>query len=331
MKVIQLNLNHCEAAQDLLKQTVRELEVDLAIISEPYRNISSSNWYCDTSGTSTLWSINKPMQNVLNSELGFVRATVAGLTVYSCYLPPRYDIEEYKHIITKLVNDASSKSPILIAGDFNAWATEWGSPRTNERGRILLESFAQLDVELLNSGSTPTFNRNGGSSIIDITFASTSIYDRFNWQISDMFTYSDHSAIIIKYNDAATITSTVRTPEVIGWKRDSLDKEIFALCMEGTELQGTPENMAKKLILQTTQACNASMKKRKRGVGKAPVYWWNAEIAELRKECLRARRRFNEGMEVRMVVDSIVESTSNAAATKKALRQTDRHDARKRL
>lgn len=34
MNILQLNLNHCEAAQDLLSQAVRDLDIDIAIISE---------------------------------------------------------------------------------------------------------------------------------------------------------------------------------------------------------------------------------------------------------------------------------------------------------
>jgi len=37
MQLIQLNLNHCRVAQDLLKQTVRELGSEVAILSKPYR------------------------------------------------------------------------------------------------------------------------------------------------------------------------------------------------------------------------------------------------------------------------------------------------------
>lgn len=35
MKILQLNLNHCEAAHDLLMQTVRELKIELVLIAEP--------------------------------------------------------------------------------------------------------------------------------------------------------------------------------------------------------------------------------------------------------------------------------------------------------
>ena len=40
LKVLQINLNHCEAAQDLLTKTVREEKVDVAIIADQYRNLT---------------------------------------------------------------------------------------------------------------------------------------------------------------------------------------------------------------------------------------------------------------------------------------------------
>jgi len=55
MQLIQLNLNHCRAAQDLLKQTVRELGSEVAILSEPYRVKSSSGRVTDSTGKAALW------------------------------------------------------------------------------------------------------------------------------------------------------------------------------------------------------------------------------------------------------------------------------------
>jgi len=55
MQLIQLNLNHCRPAQDLLKQTVRELGSEVAILSEPYRVESSSDWVTDRTGEAALW------------------------------------------------------------------------------------------------------------------------------------------------------------------------------------------------------------------------------------------------------------------------------------
>lgn len=293
MKLLQLNLNHCEAAQELLRQSVRELNVDIALLSEPYRSVDSTTWASDVTGMSAIWSVKRQMlQNKMENECGFVRATVSGIFIYSCYIPPRYDINDYKGIIDALTNDAAGKSPILIVGDFNAWATEWGCPTTNERGRILLEAFALLDVVLLNSGSEQTFNRNGRGSIIDIAFASSSICNRIAWNISNTYTHSDHSAIIMSISNPTPTAITVSRQELAGWKVNTLDKEVLSLYMENVELRGSPENMARQLIYCTTEACNASMRKRRHGINKPPVYWWTSEIAELRKECIRARRMY---------------------------------------
>ena len=48
MRVMQLNLNHCEAAQEFLKQTVYEKKVDVALLSEQYKNISDATWISDS-------------------------------------------------------------------------------------------------------------------------------------------------------------------------------------------------------------------------------------------------------------------------------------------
>ncbi|XP_068626377.1 uncharacterized protein [Battus philenor] len=50
-------------------------------------------------------------------------------------------------------------SPVAIAGDFNAWAVDWGSKATNTEGCQLLETMLLLDVALLNTGDKPTFTR----------------------------------------------------------------------------------------------------------------------------------------------------------------------------
>ena len=50
LKLLQLNLNHCEAAQDLLMQTVRDLSVDVAILSEPYKTRTHDQWVEDATG-----------------------------------------------------------------------------------------------------------------------------------------------------------------------------------------------------------------------------------------------------------------------------------------
>ena len=87
MRVMQLNFNHCEAAQELLKQTVYEKKVDLALLSEQYKNISDGNWISDCTNKAALWACGgKAFQDKpLLGKSFYTRAKICGINFYSCY------------------------------------------------------------------------------------------------------------------------------------------------------------------------------------------------------------------------------------------------------
>jgi len=58
------------------------------------------------------------------------------LFIYICYLPPRLTCP----VLDELVDDARAKRNGVIAGNFNAWAEEWGSVYTNAKRKALLET-----------------------------------------------------------------------------------------------------------------------------------------------------------------------------------------------
>jgi len=137
MKVLQLNLNHCIAAQDLLSQSVRELQVDIAILCEQYRNIEGNSWVTNCTGKAAICSCGKrPFQEIpKNQEAGFTTVKIDGIYIYSCYAPPSASIDDFKRFLDRLVGDAKNRRPLIIAGDFNAWAIRMGQhvykqPRT---------------------------------------------------------------------------------------------------------------------------------------------------------------------------------------------------------
>lgn len=97
MKILQLNLNHCEAAHDLLMQSVRELELDLVLIAEPYKHLSTQPWESDSTTKAVIWSCGKlSFQNAVdNRNAGFVAASVESIRFYSCYAPPSLPIDGF--------------------------------------------------------------------------------------------------------------------------------------------------------------------------------------------------------------------------------------------
>ena len=292
MKFLQLNLNHCEAAQDLLWQTLYERNIDVAILCEQYKDIDSSqNWMKDTTGKVATWVCkNHHIQEIpATIREGYVWARVEDVYICSVYAAPSLSIDEFTSMLNAIVGEFCDRQSVIIAGDFNAWATEWGSRTNNRRGDALLNSFSSLELSILNSGTTPTFVRDGKSSVIDVTFVSESLAPRVTmWSVSDLYTHSDHMAIIF---EIATKKIRLRAP-ASNWNYRSFDRDSFLAIMEGNKkLSGNAEDKASQLMTLIADACDASMSRNSGRTHRPPVYWWNDEIAEKRRICLSSRRK----------------------------------------
>lgn len=75
MEVIQLNLNHCEMAQDLLMQSVAQMKLDVALISEPYKvPTNNGNWVIEKARMAAIYvSGGYPIQEIISNGCeGFV-------------------------------------------------------------------------------------------------------------------------------------------------------------------------------------------------------------------------------------------------------------------
>ena len=140
MRVIQLNTNHCATAQDLLLQTICELKVDVAIICEQYKDLNKNVWERDTTGRAAVWACSNCAieEGMKQQQDGYARAKIGGVFIYSCYASPNIPIEDFARFVDNLVRDVSCHNPVIIGGDFNAWAVEWGSQRTNAREKYFL-------------------------------------------------------------------------------------------------------------------------------------------------------------------------------------------------
>jgi len=247
IRVLQLNLNHCEAAHDLLRQTVRELNLDLALISEPYIHLATHPWETDSTGKAVIWSCGKlPFQSVANHrEAGFVAARVDDIYFYRCYAPPSLPLDKFTDFLNRLTEDAKQHPLVAIAGDFNSWAVDWGSKETNARGKVLLEAMATLDAVLLNNGDKPTLIRGEASSIIDLTFVSGSLAKgNCSWEVLNIYTASDHCAILWTVSSDPNVSKRYQRTNAIGWRVSSYDETTFVGSLDKDPING--ENAEKK-------------------------------------------------------------------------------------
>ena len=157
----------------------------------------------------------------------FVRVKISGIHFYSFYMPPSMSQENFEKVLDRLVDDAKNRSPVAIAGDFNAWTVEWGDKETKERGQALLEAFSLLDLTLLNNGQKPTFIRGEANSMIDLTFVSSVLAKGNNcWEVSGIYTQSDHRAItwrVRRHQRPKNRQSQSRKKKFNGWKASAFD------------------------------------------------------------------------------------------------------------
>ncbi|XP_023315583.1 sphingomyelin phosphodiesterase-like [Trichogramma pretiosum] len=123
MRILQLNLIHCEAAQDLLCDTISKLRIDVAILCEQYKNLAPPNtWLADADGQAAIWVQGGiPVQErPARVYPYFSWARIGGIFFFSVYAPPRLSGTEFSALLANISEEARGKRPLVIAGDFNA-------------------------------------------------------------------------------------------------------------------------------------------------------------------------------------------------------------------
>ena len=89
-------------------------------------------------------------------------------------------------------------SPCVIAGDFNAHNTSWGSLRNDHIGSQILQAIDHIDLVLLNDGSCTKISPPGTEkSAIDLTICNADIAHDLHWSITTDSLGSDHLPIMI--------------------------------------------------------------------------------------------------------------------------------------
>jgi hypothetical protein len=135
-------------------------------------------------------------ENIAAALLRFGNVSVG---VISVYFEGDQDIEGYiaktKEVMLKLGADS-----FIVGGDVNAWSYWWGSRSEDHRGAAYNSFLNEVDLNVLNVGSTPTFETYRGgklyASIVDVTACSTNILPRIqDWKVDRNVITSDHNAI----------------------------------------------------------------------------------------------------------------------------------------
>ncbi|XP_024893922.1 uncharacterized protein LOC112468804 [Temnothorax curvispinosus] len=202
-KILQANLNHCRAAQDLFLQAMAECGGGLGIAAEPYRVPRDHPcWAVDRRGSVAItWRQTAEPVACTRIETGdgFVAVKwdhITGSYQVAVYVSPNISSAQFNEYLGRLWDCVTKilPEPVVVAGDFNAKSALWGSPVTDTRGKIFERWAAGLGLCIVNSGTTQTCVRRWGGSIVDITWTSPYAARRITrWRVADETeTMSDH-------------------------------------------------------------------------------------------------------------------------------------------
>lgn len=300
--ILQGNMNRSKIADCLLQQLAIERGAELLILSEQYRNRDSLSWYPDLLGTAAIWIPNGGVYvESHGAGRGFVWIKCKEVTYFSCYFTPNEAIADFRSKLNALEDQiVNVAGQIVVAGDFNARALEWGMPQPDTRGRLILEMAARTGLLILNVGSTSTFRRPGYMETIpDITFASEALVPHIQgWRVMEDYCGSDHQYITFEVGSRPQYESRSKPGR---WNLTKLNAAIFRNELDkgmqhmAENMTGNRRSVTEALVSSTmrliTSACELAMPRRKPRHDKRPAYWWTSEIAELRRMCLALRRK----------------------------------------
>ncbi|KAL7723555.1 hypothetical protein ACLKA6_003094 [Drosophila palustris] len=112
------------------------------------------------------------------------------------------------------------------------------------------------------------------------------------WQISDVYTASDHVAILTTIGDHSRPAGN-GVPRMQAYRVEQLNSQLFSAALQSVATEGSAEDRAHQITSILANACDSSMPRRKPYMRHhEPTFWWNERIANARQACLRARRRY---------------------------------------
>ncbi|XP_053960468.1 uncharacterized protein LOC128864739 [Anastrepha ludens] len=309
------NMHRCTTADLLLPQIMLEHEVDIAVLSEQYASPSAGWFIEDLSSTAAIWCKEISKLHVTNSGAGNGYVWIAShrLTIISCYLTPSDTIAGFQAKLENIEDLARQISGnLIIAGDFNSKAMEWGSRTTNSRGQRILDMAARLGLVVANVGNKATFRRPGCEGTIpDITLVSESYASNIReWTVLEDYNGSDHQYITYCVGETNT-SATKYNKSSRKWNARKLDRPKLIAKIDENESNHEEPNSARLKIQITlrrlTQACSAAMPRIKGAHPKKSVYWWTDEICGLRQICIKKRRKYTRARRTGLAIEEHAE------------------------
>ena len=310
MKVSQINLHHSKAASAALVLRLATGTEDLICIQEPWlykdwvRGLNKDGYsilYAAGPGkTRACIMVKSNLKAFILSDFSDKDTCTIALEnkrrvvwFMSCYMAHDHGDDPPNSMTRKAMSNANRKNiPLVICADANAHHTIWGSSDINQRGESLLNFIVDNKLTIVNRGNEPTFIVTNRREVLDVTLISDKFsYLISDWSVSKDCSFSDHLYIDFNFSIEVDKVEHYLNRRKTNWSTHSkVLSDMLPSCPtsidDKSSLDSAVVSLTKALADATEKSCMKTIRK-----GKAKPAWWNAEIAEKRKEC---RKLFNE-------------------------------------
>lgn len=306
MRIAQINAQRAMAASANLEILIKELDIDILCIQEPFVYKNAVRGY-----SSYAYSIVQP-----GVENPWVAAVIANESVVVFHLAhfdtPHVlcfqvmsEMEEFYIInvycqfslqIEPILSDLErivlrlNSNRVVVTMDANAKSELWYAEETDERGRIVEEFLMLNKLYVANEVSNlPTFQTTNGQSNIDLTLMNESMIGACTgWTVSPMCTTSDHNLIIFSVTTRFIINRRFIKYGCFNVRKANWDVFNNLLNNEFSDdvineiYNENPEKAVKLFNAKIKKICRKSIPEKKRCNQAVP--WWNEKLAKLRRE-----------------------------------------------
>lgn len=199
-KVLQVNLNGCWKAYDMMEHQILEMGIGICVVSEPWRIPNSPFWFGSGDKKAAIRWISEKLEGggciLKRKGKHFVMAKWREAYIVACYISPNAERDIYLEFLDELEDVVREIGQgIVIGGDFNARSPQWDR-KGNWKGDLVEECAAGSDMKLKNERIIPTCVRPQGTSIVDLTWASPEVVRVEDWRVlEDVETCFDHAYI----------------------------------------------------------------------------------------------------------------------------------------
>lgn len=296
--LLQINVNHCKLAHEMLEQITYEQRATVVIINDPL--LTRRDWETDAEGFTSLWVVDRALRTISRrvfSCAGIVAVDVGEYAVFSCYLPPSLPFEVFCNrmdLVGTAVDELAKAT--IVCGDFNAKSPLWGSNIMDNRGKFLEVWAASHGLVPLAADGGPTFDAGGRTSVIDFAMVSAAMCSK--WAASRVLhqldSASDHNYVRHEFH-----LGRHKGGRELKQKRGRFDeKALLAGISEWTVIQPPPDGDRGAAEAWAADAIDGLHRRimdswvplPRHVCGKPQVSWWNAEIAMARTLANKKRR-----------------------------------------